>query len=605
MGRASHLKWTVSGVAISAETVPSAACSADFGGFFILGGPEDPVGLDQWTAVVLVEWTDAGAFVVAPGGCLNDPLGNGEVQMVRADGLGLIDAEVDVFHFTRSELRELGEMLLTRAAAESADITFGFVSEEGLEFSLPTSDSLVALLDKVCPDRLATGVEEEAVDAGVDADASGDALGEEVASPVVGKRRGKNGASAKGAAKAATTSTRSKVTPIGTTQDLRGVRTIAGLATALQDSVVEPLAMLGTRVLALESRQAGSGAAGGGAGPQTAGGLFSSRPHAAASGAVAALGQARASAGVARLESPVGALGLGRIGGAVRGAPGFAYPARQETEHGLAAPPGITPGSTEVSLAQAVASLGVAVQGLQQGDRRGGAAGGAAQSVQEFTGLLEGSADSKHLGTAQLERIQATTLERPDLVIAAGQQLITREMGVLPGESWSHRKFAKEEIYPACPTHKTLLRTVAIVTEALDRGRVYGAAAEHAFLLQSMKVLKDAAESEKKDLGYAWPLLGIPDPATTVRPFWTPSERVALASYHRDESTLAAARTKLASGQSSGDKDTTPDGGGDAVKKQIDSAVNAALKKEREKNAAYRRPGVGGAVAAGAAVATI
>ena len=67
MGRASHLKWTVSGVAISAETVPSAACSADFGGFFILGGPEDPVGLDQWTAVVLVEWTDAGAFVVAPG----------------------------------------------------------------------------------------------------------------------------------------------------------------------------------------------------------------------------------------------------------------------------------------------------------------------------------------------------------------------------------------------------------------------------------------------------------------------------------------------------------------------------------------------------------
>ena len=256
------------------------------------------------------------------------------------------------------------------------------------------------------------------MDEGADAEASGNTVGEEVAAPVRGKNRGENVTSAKSAAKAATMSTRSRVAPIGTTQDLRGVRTIAGLATALQGSVVEPLAMLGICVLALESRQAGSGAGGGGAGPQTAGGLFSSRPHAAASGAVAALGQARASAGVARLESPVGALGLGRIGGAVRGAPGFAYPARQETEHGLAAPPGITPGSSEVSLAQAVASLGVAVQGLQQGDRRGRAAGGAAQSVQEFTGLLEGSSVSKHLGTTQLERIQATTLEMPELLIA-------------------------------------------------------------------------------------------------------------------------------------------------------------------------------------------
>jgi hypothetical protein len=174
-------------------------------------------------------------------------------------------------------------------------------------------------------------------------------------------------------------------------------------------------------------------------------------------------------------------------------------------------------------------------------------------------------------------------------------------MGVLAGKSWSHRKLAKEEIYP----HRMVLRTVAIGIEALDRGRVYGAAAEHAFLLQSLKVLKDAAESKKKDLGYTWPLLGIPDPATTVRPFWTPSERVARASYHRDVSTLAAARTKLASGQSGGDRDTTPDGGGDVVKKQIDLVVNAALKMEREKNAAYRRPGGGGGGAANAAVVTI
>jgi hypothetical protein len=150
-----------------------------------------------------------------------------------------------------------------------------------------------------------------------------------------------------------------------------------------------------------------------------------------------------------------------------------------------------------------------------------------------------------------------------------------------------------------------VLRTVAIATGALDRGRVYGAAAEHAFLLQSLKVLKDTAESEKKDLGYAWPLLGIPDPATRVRPFWTTGERVGRASYHRGESGLAAARTKLASGQSSGDRDTTPDGGREAVKKQIDSSVTAALEREREKSAAYRRPGGGVGGAANAEVAII
>ncbi len=172
---------------------------------------EDPVGLGQWTAVVVVEWTDTGAYVVAPGGCLNDPVGVGEVQMVRADGTGLVDAEVDVFRFSRGELRELAEMLLTRESAELENISFGFVSEAGLEFSLPTADSLVALLDRVCPDRLATGVEEEAVDEGVDAEASGDAGGEEVAVVTRGKRRGKGGLSAKAAATAADRSGGAKV----------------------------------------------------------------------------------------------------------------------------------------------------------------------------------------------------------------------------------------------------------------------------------------------------------------------------------------------------------------------------------------------------------
>ena len=73
MSRSSHLKGIVSGVAISVETVASAASSTDYVGFFIRGGPEDPVGLDQWAAVVVVEWTDAGAYVI--GGRRNQGIG--------------------------------------------------------------------------------------------------------------------------------------------------------------------------------------------------------------------------------------------------------------------------------------------------------------------------------------------------------------------------------------------------------------------------------------------------------------------------------------------------------------------------------------------------
>ena len=59
-------------------------------------------------------------------------------------------------------------------------------------------------------------------------------------------------------------------------------------------------------------------------------------------------------------------------------------------------------------------------------------------------------------------------------------------------------------------------------------------------------VLQSAAQSENKDLSWAWPLLGIPDPAGRVTEPLAPLEGAALAAFHRDQQSLEASRAAVA-----------------------------------------------------------
>jgi hypothetical protein len=600
MSRAAHIAWRVDGQRVTPATVRSAATDEAFGGFFIRGSDRDPVGAGTWIGIVVVEWVDDGAYVATGAGQLDAPLGTALVELVLTDGEGLLQVEADFLRLTLGELRSLAEMLLTVEQAASINCGFGFTDGAGFELSLPTASSLVAGLDTACPERLATGVEHEAegfVEPALEGSGSdgGDAngsAGDEEAEAIV-KARGKAKAKGLGVARSKKGGGAKVGTVLAGTADLRGVKTIAGLATALQSAVVEPLSALAVRVSQLEhghqsaprgSQAVAPGALFGGSGAASsdaiAGALVSARGYLASGGQV--LDNAAESS---------------RVGGATRSGP-----LRSPAPPGLSLQPGaggVDAPDDAPNMAGTMLQLVDAIRGLKSSDRNPGV--GPARTVNEFLGLMD-AGDSKQIGVAQLERIHQTVLANPGIVTAAGEQLVMQELEVLPGDAWSYKKFAKETIYPEAPHHKTLMRAVAVLTEALDRGRRLGGEHQHAFLLQALKVFKDGAISTNKDLGYAWPVLGIADPGAGSRPLWTPQERVALAAFHRDESTLAAARQKVVG---TPDANSLKSDGSHAdasagIKKQVEAAVKAALKgKAGTDGKAARDHGKSGAASSG------
>ena len=86
-------------------------------------------------------------------------------------------------------------------------------------------------------------------------------------------------------------------------------------------------------------------------------------------------------------------------------------------------------------------------------------------------------------------------------------------------------------------------------------------------------VLQSAAQSESKDLSWAWPLLGIPDPAGRVGETLAPLEGAALAAYHRDQQSLEASRAAVAK------KPSRP--GPPGLEASDKGAGKAAAKKEK------------------------
>eukprot|EP00971_Amphidinium_carterae_P200783 3984350-Amphidinium_carterae.1 len=59
------------------------------------------------------------------------------------------------------------------------------------------------------------------------------------------------------------------------------------------------------------------------------------------------------------------------------------------------------------------------------------------------------------------------------------------------------------------------------------------------------RVLESAAVSERHDMSYAWPLLGIEDPGSKPRLGLAPVESAGLAAFHRDRLALAAAEENV------------------------------------------------------------
>ena len=148
-------------------------------------------------------------------------------------------------------------------------------------------------------------------------------------------------------------------------------------------------------------------------------------------------------------------------------------------------------------------------------------------------------ADSSKLGAAQIERLKLTRAHRPQLVIQAHEREVVKDLGALPGESWSYMRHAKEKVLPSAAGHAGLKKTVVLLAHALDLHRTTSADQAYAFLSQAYKAAQAASYHPNKQWTYAWPLLGVDDPDGQMRPGLTAAEHAALAAYHRDQEVIA------------------------------------------------------------------
>eukprot|EP00971_Amphidinium_carterae_P325959 6456538-Amphidinium_carterae.1 len=210
-----------------------------------------------------------------------------------------------------------------------------------------------------------------------------------------------------------------------------------------------------------------------------------------------------------------------------------------------------------------------------------------AGSVEDLESLTLGAEGLGKLGAAQLERLRLTREAQPSLVVQAHERDIQRDLGILPGEGWSHLRHARERVLPHAAGYHGLRKFTVILAKALDLHRVHGPEQSQAFLCQAYKCAQAASVHPQKQWGYAWPLLGLEDPDGVARPTMMASESAALAAYHRDQEQIQKMLYGTGSGRDTGDRQTpggTAAGGDDAraLRQELDK-LKKQLAEEKKR----------------------
>ena len=82
-------------------------------------------------------------------------------------------------------------------------------------------------------------------------------------------------------------------------------------------------------------------------------------------------------------------------------------------------------------------------------------------------------------GILRLERIVATRRAHPEVVVAANDSVTREVLGLLPGESLSVQRHARELLIPQAGNFSTLKRMAIMIAGALDEGRQRGSVHRH------------------------------------------------------------------------------------------------------------------------------
>ena len=170
-----------------------------------------------------------------------------------------------------------------------------------------------------------------------------------------------------------------------------------------------------------------------------------------------------------------------------------------------------------------------------------------AQSEEEYAGMVSDSCGSgiKLGGRALLEKVRKTREEYPAIILASHEAVVKKDLGVLPGESWSWTRHAYEEVLGHCGHFKSLKRFICMVAAALDEGRAGSLERQQAMLCQIYTVCESAAKDPSHDLAWGWPVLGIRDPEGRAQPGWAPVESAAVIAFHRENAALESAKKLL------------------------------------------------------------
>ena len=171
----------------------------------------------------------------------------------------------------------------------------------------------------------------------------------------------------------------------------------------------------------------------------------------------------------------------------------------------------------------------------------------AAQSEEEYAGMISDSCGSgiKLGGRALLEKVRKTREEYPAIILASHEAVVKKDLGVLPGESWSWTRHAYEEVLGHCGHFKSLKRFICMVAAALDEGRAGSLERQQAMLCQIYTVFESAAKDPSHDSAWGWPVLGIRDPEGKAQPGWAPAESAAVIAFHRENAALESAKKLL------------------------------------------------------------
>ena len=148
-------------------------------------------------------------------------------------------------------------------------------------------------------------------------------------------------------------------------------------------------------------------------------------------------------------------------------------------------------------------------------------------------------------GRALLERIRKTREEHPEILLAAHEKAVKKDLGVLPGEAWSWIRHCYEAVLPHCSRFRSLKRICALLAAALDEGRTGSLERQQALLCQMYTVCESAAKDPSHDLAWGWPVLSIRDPKGRAQPGWLPAESAAVIAFHRENAALESAKKAL------------------------------------------------------------